>query len=101
LGGRHGDYAGWSIDSPLPSTKETAAKFLTHGHSTSKTLVHHIQPVAIKIHGNIAIVHYYWTRISKSGDKEKETAGRWTDVLMKQNDKWVLIADHGGTPPKS
>lgn len=36
---------------------------------------------------------------TKTGDKEKGVGGRWTDVLKKQGDKWVLIADHGGATP--
>ncbi len=24
------------------------------------------------------------------------TQGRWTDLLKKQGDKWVMIGDHGG-----
>jgi hypothetical protein len=26
--------------------------------------------------------------------------GRWTDILMKQGDKWVMIGDHGGRTSK-
>jgi len=22
--------------------------------------------------------------------------GRWTDILMKKGDKWMLVGDHGG-----
>jgi hypothetical protein len=22
--------------------------------------------------------------------------GRWTDILMKKNGKWMLVGDHGG-----
>lgn len=28
--------------------------------------------------------------------KQRVEQGRWTDVLMKQDGKWLLIADHGG-----
>lgn len=95
----HADYSGWSVDNALPADKATAQRFLAHSHQTAKTLLHHVQPVAIKIHGDIAIVHYYWTSITQRGDKEKSQSGRWTDVLRKQGDKWVLIADHGGASP--
>jgi hypothetical protein len=40
-------------------------------------------------------------QITRSGDQPEETSsGRWTDVLMKQGDKWVLIADRGGRTSK-
>lgn len=97
----HPEYMGWSIRSALPANKETVRKFVSHGHKTSKTLVYHVQPAAIAIHDNVAIVHYYWSQVTQaSGDKEKESSGRWTDILMKQGDKWVLIGDHGGTTSK-
>lgn len=59
--------------------------------------MYEINPVAIKIHGNVAIVHYYYLRVRKDAEgKEELEQGRWTDILMKQKDKWVLIGDHGG-----
>ena len=99
----HADYSGWNWQHPLPGGKERARKFMTHSHKTSKTLVSDIQPVAIKIHGNIAIAQYYWRQINQTvGGKEpeKESSGRWTDILMKQGDRWVLIADDGGRTSK-
>ena len=99
----HADYSGWSLQHPLPGGKERTKKFVTHGHKTEKTLVYDIQPVAIKIHGNIAIAQYYWRQINQTvGNKEpeKESSGRWTDILMKQGDRWVLIGDDGGRTSK-
>ena len=29
-------------------------------------------------------------------EKEKVEQGRWTDILIKQDDKWIMIGDHGG-----
>lgn len=98
----HADYQGWSYDNVLPGSKERATKFITHSHQTSKTLVHDLQPVTIRVHGNIAYAHYLFTRVIKDAEgKQKREAGRWTDILMKDGSKWVMIADHGGEfPPK-
>ena len=99
----HADYSGWSLQNPLPGGKERARKFLVHGHKTEKTLLHDIQPVAIKIHGNVAIAQYYWKQIYQAVGNDqpmKEASGRWTDILMKQGDRWVLIADDGGKTSK-
>ena len=60
-----------------------------------------IQPAAIKIHGNVAFVHYHYVQVVKdAAGKDKETSGRWTDILMKQGDKWLLIGDNGGRTSK-
>lgn len=91
------DYVVWSITNTMPNSKETAKKFIANVHKTTKVLVYDIQPVAIKIHGDIAFVHYYWNEVIKDAEgKQKGISGRWTDILMKRADKWVLIGDHGG-----
>jgi ketosteroid isomerase-like protein len=84
----------WSAD---------VAKFAAHAHKTTKTLVYDIEPVTVRVHGNIAYVHYIFTEIVKDAEgKEKNQKGRSTDILMKQGNKWVMIADHGGEfPPKT
>ncbi|MEO8101985.1 MAG: nuclear transport factor 2 family protein [Betaproteobacteria bacterium] len=97
----HADYVGWNLGNAMPGNKDVARKFIAHGHKTTKTLVYDIQPVAIKIHGNVAFVHYHYVQtIKDSSGKDKDTAGRWTDILMKQADKWVLIGDNGGKTSK-
>jgi len=96
----HADYRGWSYASPLPGDKATARKFLDHGFKTTKILVYNIKPVEIRIHGNVAVVHYFFTEISNDAEgKEKTSSGRWTDILLKQGDRWVMVADHGGAAP--
>ena len=93
----HTDYCGWSNRSALPNSKDDLKKWIAHDLATTEVLVSEIKPAAIKIHGNVAIVHYYWARIEKNqAGKETNRRGRWTDVLLKQGDKWVLIGDQGG-----
>jgi ketosteroid isomerase-like protein len=101
MGYFHNDYIGWSNQSPLPGDKSTARKYLDHDFKTSKTVVYDIKPVAISVMGNFAFADYYYSQITKDMDgKEKPEAGRWTDILMKQGDKWVMIGDHGGRTSK-
>ena len=57
-----------------------------------------LRPIDIKVHGDFAVVHYFYVEVLVDADGEETTEkGRWTDVLMKQNGKWVWIADHGGS----
>jgi ketosteroid isomerase-like protein len=93
----HPDYVGWYDKSPTPANKEVTSKFISYGQKTTKILVYDIQPLSIKIYGNVAIVHLYYTQIYKDSEgKEKSSTDRWTDIWMKQGDKWLLIGDHGG-----
>jgi ketosteroid isomerase-like protein len=101
MGYFHENYRGWSYDNPLPADKATVKKFVSHEMATSKILVQNLQPVAIQIYGNVAFADYYYSRVIKDAEgKEKTVSGRWTDILTKQGDKWVLIGDHGGQTSK-
>jgi len=93
----HDDYSGWSNSDALPDDKTSLRKYLSHLFRTRKVLVQVLKPVRINIHDDVAIVQYYYSRIFTNVEgKEKNQSGRWTDILMKQGDKWVLIGDHGG-----
>ena len=97
----HNDYLGWSYSSALPMDKAAVRKFVEYEFKASKTVVSNIKPAGIGVFGNVAYVHYYWTAVYKDAEgKEKSASGRWTDILMKQGDKWVMIGDHGGRTSK-
>ncbi len=97
----HPDYRGWVYQATLPGDKATVRKFVEHDMKTNKTLVSDIKPVAIQIHGNVALVYYYYAVIEEDAEgKEKSSSGRWLDIMKKQGDKWVLIGDHGGRTSK-
>lgn len=98
----HPDYLGWEYSSPLPQDKTATRKWVEYNFKTSKVMVFELNPVGIKIHGNVAFVHYYYTALYKDVEgKEKGTSGRWTDILLKQGDKWFMIGDHGGQTSKN
>ncbi len=96
----HEDYSGWSFDDPVPTGKASARKWLGYGYESGQTLEQEIMPLAIRIHGDVAIVQYYFVRAVQDSDgKRRRETGNWTDVLLRQGDKWVLIADRGGVAP--
>ena len=94
----HDDFKGWINRMALPTNKTTRRKFISHNWKTTKTLVQDLQPVGINIFDNVAIVQYYYSEVLKDAEgKEINESGRWTDILMKQGDKWLIIGDHGGS----
>jgi ketosteroid isomerase-like protein len=93
----HEGYLGWNSGSPLPSSKAESSKWMKHFWNKRKVTIYEIKPVGIGVFGDVAVVHYYYTMmVANEEGKEKDMNGNWTDVLMKQGDKWVLIGDHGG-----
>jgi ketosteroid isomerase-like protein len=97
----HSDYVGWENGDVLPSTKEESRKWINYAYQGVKIPIYEIKPLAIKIYGDVAFVHYYYTTVKETQDGKKSTEnGRWTDILLKQGNKWVLIGDHGGSDKK-
>jgi ketosteroid isomerase-like protein len=90
------DFRGWSNADPAPVTKEVAR----HRASlrTWRRLFYHVHPLAIDIHGDVAIVFYSFNTESEYPDGSRSTAtGKWTDIFRKEGGRWLLIADSGGS----
>jgi ketosteroid isomerase-like protein len=93
----HDDFIGWEITSPLTFNKAFLRKNMPLWIESSDWVVYNIQPIAINIFDDVAIVHYYHSSVFKdTKGNETNYSGRWTDIIMKQGDRWVLIGDSGG-----
>ncbi len=95
-------YIGWSNRGAFPNDKASTSKFIRWEMKNSQTLLYSITPASIWVKGDFAFTHYFFTVLEKNKDgKEEWSSGRWTDVLMKKGDKWVLVGDHGGKKQSS
>lgn len=91
----HPEYRGSGHGSPLPIDKGIARKQVEQMMKTYKVTYYSMQPTAIQVFGNTAIAHYILTMSTKSLDgKEAEVQTAWTDVFVKQGDKWLVVADN-------
>jgi len=90
-------YRGWAYDYEAPEGKEALLNSLDYWFKNAKIIYLTITPSTIWVKRDFAYVHYYYTAVreNKEGKAEWEK-GRWTDILMKENGKWVIIGDHGG-----
>ena len=62
-----------------------------------KSVMHELYPLAIVVHGDVAVAHYLYS--SAFEDKEGKIEvnnGRYTDVLVKTDEGWRFISWHGG-----
>ena len=97
----HDDYMGWSVDAPMPASKASSNKWMSFWAANNSIAMYEITPLTILIHGDVAVAHYYYSSVSKDKEgKMDNVQGRWTDILVKQGDRWVLFADHGGAAPE-
>lgn len=97
----HDDYQGWDYTDPVPGNKESLKKLLVERVPKREILVYYLNPLSIQVYGNVAFSHYYSTRIiMNKGGVEKLVKTRWTDILLKEGDKWVLIGDRSEKVPE-
>jgi ketosteroid isomerase-like protein len=89
-------YLGWSYSSQAPGTKADASKSLNYWLPKGKVAYYTLTPAKIWVNGDFAYVHYYYTQVTEMDGKPTSEKGRWTDILMKKNGKWMMVGDHGG-----
>ena len=90
-------YLGWSYNNEAPGTRDDAVKSFTYWTTQGKRQFHTLTPARIWVDGNFAFVHYYYSEVTENNDgKPLSENGRWRDILMKKNGKWMFVGDHGG-----
>ncbi len=95
-------YKGWEYQSKVPQNKESTGKWIEYGMQRGKVLFYTLSPVTIWVKGDFAFVDYFYDEVVKDNEtgKNKARSGKWTDILMKKDGKWLLIGDHGGRTSK-
>lgn len=97
----HPAFLGWSDENPMPRDKESVKRWDKYGSENSKDLEQQLSPVGITVDGATAVAHYYYSNAAEDREgKRKTTHGRYTDVLVKQDGKWIFIAWRGGDDPR-
>jgi hypothetical protein len=87
----------WENDAPMPRDKASLKHWSRYDSDSSTTLEHELFPIAATITGNVAVVQYHYMVASENLKKERKTVtGHYTDVLIKENGKWMFIAWEGG-----
>lgn len=90
-------YSGWGYDNDVPEGKKALVNSLDFWFNNSKIIYLTIIPATIWVKGDFAYVHYHFTTVRENKEGKSEwVKGRWTDILMKENGKWLIIGDHGG-----
>ncbi len=95
-------YIGWSYQSKVPQSKSNTAKWIKNDFKNNTTILYTLTPISIWVKGNFAFANYFYSQLNKNKKtgKDDPTTGKWTDILMKKNGKWMLVGDHGGRTSK-
>lgn len=93
----HDDFATWGLESRVPLKRADVRALNGRWYDTQETLWSHYQPMSIDVRGNMAVVIYvyYWAERNKVTGEETEGIVNWTEVFLKEGDRWLLLADHG------
>ena len=93
----HDDFSGWEYGDTVPRTKSTFAKFSPLDFESTEILALELRPISIRVFGDFAVAHYSSVSAIRGADgKIVRERARWTDVLIRENGRWLWVADHGG-----
>jgi hypothetical protein len=93
----HDDFIGWGAGTAEPTTKADRRPLFAESFDTNEQVSLDLQPLAINIQGNTAVLIYEATTVTrnKATGEETRSVERWTDVAMREGGRWSWIADHG------
>ena len=91
-------YQGWPNEAPIPIPKANMETRMNYMETLGGKIVYYnAVPIVIWVKGDFAYTDYYYMAIFQDKDGKKTNEhGKWLDVLMKKDGKWVLVGDHGG-----
>jgi len=93
----HHDFIGWHQGWENPTNYQERVEGLKNYFSATESVMYELEPLNIKVLGEVAIVQYknrMVVRTKKSGEEEYSIS-KWTDILVREKGKWRLISDHG------
>jgi hypothetical protein len=91
----------WGTDSPMPRDAASLKHWSRFDSDSSTVLQYELFPISATITGNVAVMQYHYMMASENYKKERETVtGYYTDVLIKENGRWMFIAWAGGDMKK-
>jgi len=87
----------WGMDTPAPRNREQISGWWRLNNESTKMLKAEVTPIGIAVQGDTAVAHYYYSQLSEDKEGERETDhGRYTDVLIKEDGKWMYFTWSGG-----
>ena len=87
----------WETGDPMPRDKASLKHWSRYDSDNSTMLQHELFPISVTVTGNVAVAMYHYREARENFKKEREIViGQYTDVLIKENGRWMFIAWTGG-----
>jgi hypothetical protein len=93
----HDDFIGLGTGEAEPTTKSDRMQVFAETLETTELVSFDLRPLAINLHGNTAVLIYEAAMVvrDKATGEETRPVIRWTDVAVREGERWSWIADHG------
>lgn len=89
----HNNYVSWGASSGGPSYKDSSIKWSRYDDESSDTLIYENSPASITVAGSTAIVNYYSTTVITNFEgKRNRSVTRISEVLIKEDKKWLFLS---------
>ena len=92
----------WQSDQPMPRGRASLARWARYDSTNSTVREQELFPISVTITGNVAVAQYRYQVASENYKKERETVtGRYTDVFIRDGNRWLFMTWAGGDDPKN
>ena len=97
----HPQYVGWDMSADLPHRKEAAIASVVGDAPELRD--YKLSPHSIQVYDHVVgVVHYsYEATVQPSGAAPLVVTGKWTEVYLRQNNEWVMVAVSGRPNPST
>jgi hypothetical protein len=95
----HPQYVGWDMAAELPHGKEAAIASVS---GDAPELRHYsLFPHSVQVYEHVlGVVHYsYQATVQPHGGAPLAATGKWTEVYLRQNNAWTMVAVSGRPDP--
>ena len=91
------NYRGWAAGANAPFSKADRMSYADFYFKNNKVEIVDAFPLAVDIHGDVAIAFYSYNMLSVNTETGEPTpaSGKYVDILRKIDGEWLLIADVG------
>ncbi|UCC83867.1 MAG: nuclear transport factor 2 family protein [Gemmatimonadota bacterium] len=89
----HARFSAWDYAQAGPVDRAGLREMLTFYLTEYRQTAFNIEPAAIYVHGDIAILHADYDEVfTDQAGVETPIAGRWTATLLKEEGKWLFLS---------
>jgi hypothetical protein len=97
----HPNVSSWDSNQPGPQNKASLTRWSRLENASSTVLEEELFPITVTVTGNVAVAQYRYSMVRENYKKDRESVtGRYTDILVKENGRWLFLAWAGGDDPK-